>query len=261
MSARIDLRPVVYPLIEPAVTCTALKREPFPVACAEIRWFFFYTYPSGRLSALHEARVTRPARVHGRDCYEVHYRVRNAAGALLEERFHYATVENGYVRVYGWCAPRGDVWEVTTWRDPHFNHDWRSDPGEPVRVVDAGNYRWEDPMTVDPRPRWRSYPDSSTAGAGVWRLTVGGTSYTCLRVLEGPDPTASRDALRRQMLVEAFVTPEGRTILARRYNGPAWPDGQRDWAAHLAGAPILRFKGVPFSLWLSALADDAFHEL
>ena len=67
-------------------------------------------------------------------------------------------------------------------------------------------------------------------------------------------------------MVETFVTEDGLTVLARRYNGNRWHygsgrtliDGEpHEWTDVLPDAPRLYYKDICFVLWDFSIPDAA----
>jgi hypothetical protein len=89
-------------------------------------------------------------------------------------------------------------------------------------------------------------------GAGLWRVRIGEKAYRCLRVLDLDEESA-----RIGILIEAFITEEGRTVMIRRYNGPHYKIDGVPSSEALADSPALTVNGVPYRLWNTNLPADA----
>ena len=86
---------------------------------------------------------------------------------------------------------------------------------------------------------WVRQPDApALTGAGVFDVHVGGRQFTCLRVFE-----VEKNATERDVLIEAYITAAGRTVLFRRYNGSRW--GKRDAPPHNWGEAMTWEEDLP----------------
>lgn len=142
----------------------------------------------------------------------------------------------------------GDGMAITTFLDETFQAGF---PDLPRRIVDAGHW-------TEPEPGVLDVGDLASNrqvcwGAGTFDVTVGPRTERCMRVFEC---TLSE----RSMLIEAYVTAGGRTVLVRRYNGFQWrvTHGRASWDARLKGQPVLRINGISFIHWYDCVfrGDD-----
>jgi hypothetical protein len=96
---------------------------------------------------------------------------------------------------------------------------------------------------------------------GVWNVRVGNSTYECLRALalsfrgrrEGRTP--AQLAAKYSTLVESYINMDGRTVLFRRYNGPACCADKQCSLAGLRSkrCPPLIYNGVEFRLWYDCI--------
>ena len=97
-------------------------------------------------------------------------------------------------------------------------------------------------------------------GAGLYDVTVGGRTFTCLRVF---DVHAQPD--ERSILFVAYLTREGRMILGRRYNGPEWqryegsPHAEKPrWDERFPDHHRITINAVTFTHWYDSMGHIAF---
>jgi hypothetical protein len=257
----------------PAIRIVRLDEPSFAVECREAGWFSFitpelgqecwytsYEYPGPRFWERRSRVVRRRAYVHDALCFEIQGRNYGLEGDLQDENAHFCKVDRGYLRSYAFVHSGEEV-RITTWKDNDFEKywGWQYDPGKPVRIVDVGRWRWlDDAHFTDGGPS--DIPsDVHSGGAGVWEVHIGQRAHRCLRVLE---PGKSGE----DIMAEAFVTAEGRAVLARRYNGSRWRidakhyqvDGKpQEWTERLPDAPRLYYRDICFVLWDFSIPDHA----
>ena len=67
---------------------------------------------------------------------------------------------------------------------------------------------------------------------------IGEQHFTCLRVFE-----VEKEATERDVMIEAYITRAGRTVLDRRYNGNRW--AKRDAPPHNWGEAMTWEEDLP----------------
>lgn len=205
----------------------------------------------------------RPAVIHGRSCVEVEVeevevekspfrekpleersRVRRVWGHLADDEVEWIAVER---------EEADGVRELTTFLDDKFHDDWWGSR----RAVEDRGY-----LSERADGTWVRQPDAPAfTGAGVFDIHVGGRQFTCLRVID-----LDQNATERDNLIEAYITPAGRTVLCRRYNGSRW--GKSDapphnwgeamtWEADLPENDRIVIDGVTYVHWYDRLSAAA----
>lgn len=257
----------LFPRERPPISVSPLDEAPFPVDCAELRWWFvrpvvgeerrwaIYDYDSqqgcwlrGGVTSL---RVTAPAEIHGVEGVEIEVREEPAQDGDDGIRTMYGRLTDDVV---GWLAvlhETGGKRVLTTFLDEGFEEDWGTQTPRRIEVSSS--------LVVEPRKpdgcvfsRRADQPDSSVVG--VWAVTVGERAFRCLRVIDvGP-------VSEEEVLIEAFVDERGRTVLARRYNGRLWAQSRykTPWDERLPDALRIVIDGVTFVHWYDCLTDVAF---
>ena len=149
---------------------------------------------------------------------------------------------------------RKDLRELRTMLDHGFDCDW----GDGLRHVRQTGRLVERPGG--------SYALGAGADigeiiepTGVFRVTVGDRSFECLRVIGITVPLTEEN-----MLEEAYLTREGRTILFRRYNGTRWNlsyntghPKEMTWDQRFPDHPHIVIDGVTFVRWYDCLSNLA----
>jgi len=264
-----------FSMYPPTITISKLDEKPFEVANLEFHWFWFinlefgqksqmtaYQYPGPVFWERRERRIDRKAKIHGVECLELRGFEYDIDGNIIAESTNFAKIDRGYMRTYAFLHveyTEDNIIRLSTWKDNGFNDDWDYDPGIPTRVLDVGKWRFiDDNHFTDGDPK--SIPiNVNSNGIGLWEVKIGESTHRCLRVLQ---PGNSVDGT----MVEAFVNSDGRTMLARRYNGSRWHYGSkrtivdgtpREWTELLPDAPRMCYNDICFVLWDFSIPDTA----
>jgi len=257
----------------PEIKIEKLDDKPFEVECREMLFMFVvpeignkshcasYEYPGPKLWEFREREVTRRAEVHHIECFEIRCRSYDVEGNLIGESYNYAKIDRGYMRCYAFLYEHDDnKFRIRTWKDYGFNEDWSYDPGEPVKIVDVGKFTWIDDSHFTEGTSNITDQHVNLNGAGLWLVRIGDAKHKTLRILE----TSKNPA---KTMIETFVNEEGKTILARRFNGPRWAYGKkwtlvdgepREWTEVLPDSPRVYYDDIPFVLWDFSIPDHAF---
>ena len=257
----------LFPCVEPEVRVSKAPARRGSLKFQEGAWFFvplreggqviaaWYDWPDRTLTSTCCIRVVGRARVAGMDCFRVRMPEFNADREFTYDHEWYWAVENGktYLVALSNFEPGTRKPRLMTRRD----RDW-----------DEGRTGWPVELKLTSRIRWHSdacgsgprFPRTQVA-AGLWNVTVGGLTYECLRTLtlgyrgqrKGQQPAEL--ALRYYLLADCYINMSGRTVLFRRYNGPAWLKERDSSVSALAarGCPELRYNGVEFRLWYDCI--------
>ena len=207
-----------------------------------IRWAVYEPLKEGdapwRLDETISLAAQRPAVIHDRPCVEVEVEIQHfdQDGKILKRE------EDRHVKIWGHLAENAVEWiavdslrldgtrELTTFLDEGFYDNWGSSP-----------------RLVEDRGCLRSQTDGSFAkqadapqitGAGVFDVHIGQQHFTCLRVFE-----VEKEATERDVMVEAYITQAGRTVLFRRHNGNRW--AKRDAPPHNFGEEMTWEEDLP----------------
>lgn len=257
-----------FPRRRPEITIAPGEEPLFEVDWQELAWWFgipevgdralwaLYYPPEWRLAWYYDMKALHPAIVHGMECVEIDTVAQEMGGQqqtqpwtlfgrLTENRVQYlATVslQDGIRRLYALL-------------DEGFDEDW----GESQRRVRQTGRFVEQPDGSYRQHAERLQPGDDVEGMGVYQVTIGGRSFTCLRVLDVA-PVFTEESI----LMEAYLTREGRTVLCRRYNGRQWH--RQPGSAHADKPPWderfpthnrIVIDGVTFVHWYDCLSDRA----
>lgn len=250
-----------FPDHKPPVHVAKVPGKCFAVDCPELRWWFgvpklgdrttwaLYDGPDWRLSSVTRLQTVGACSVHDIAGTEIRvdewdpagewrHRVWTMYAHLTQERVGWLAVAR---RTNNRCS-------IRTFLDGGFDTDW----GETSRLIeDRGRFSSEGKSVYR-----QTSMDPEALGCGLYTVTVGAQSFECLRVL---DP--GHEASEKGILVEAFLTRHGRTVVFRRYNGRLWgtgPDSTRPpWDQQLPTNQQIIIDGVTYVHWYDCLTHFA----
>ena len=258
---------VLFPQKEPEIRITTAKprrgsitfREAFFARLKEgaTAWLADYEWPRRKLTGTNCIRVTGRARVCGMNCYRVRTPEFDPERQFAHDHEWYWAVKGRKLHLVAFAnfEPGCEKPRLSTWEDA----DWDEDrTGWPVDLRLISRIRW-DSVSCGSGALFARTP----VVAGTWNVRIGEHAYECLRTLklgykgrrEGSTPSAL--AGKYEMLADSYVNMAGRTVLFRRYNGPAWK--AKNWPStsvdDLAqkGCPQLCYNGVEFRLWYDCI--------
>jgi len=269
-----------FPQYRPEILIEASQEDPFRIDFKEMSWWFivpevgdrvrYASYgPSKegdvpwRLSETVSLAAQRPAIIHGRSCVEVevenqHLTAMTGDNTPSEKKDSRTKVWGGLTQdAVEWIAveslsPNGTR-ELTTFLDEGFYDDWGPSPR---LIEDCGCLR---PQTDGSLARQADA--SEVMGAGVFDVQIGQQRFTCLRVFE-----IEKEATERDVMIEAYITRAGRTVLFRRYNGNRWAKkdapphnwGEKmTWEEDLPHTDRMVIDGVTYVHYYDCLTDAA----
>ena len=267
-----------FPRYRPEIRIEPSGEEPFRIDFKEMAWWFIvpevgdrirwavYEPPKEgdapwRLDETVSLAAQRPAVIHDRPCVEIEVENQHLDqdGKILKRE------EDRHVKIWGHLAENAVEWiaveslrpdgtrELTTFLDEGFYDNWGSSPR---LIEDRGCLRPQ----VDGSFA-RQADAAQITGAGVFDVQIGGQHFTCLRVFE-----VEKEATERDVMIEAYITRAGRTVLDRRYNGNRW--GKKDapphnwgeamtWEEDLPHNDRIVIDGVPYVHYYDKLTDVA----
>ncbi len=261
---KIGRRRQPFPAWRPALGLSRSRARPFEVDWREVRHGYSllevgdhtlwatYDAPDWRLTSVVDQRIVGRAQVHGiegvemaADDYE------EDAGWAPQHNTTFLSLREDRGQWLGTLWPSKGVRVLRTFLDEGFDEDW----GAFARCLrDTGRFEEREPSAfVQHHGPDTDYDNAGVAG--VWRVTIEGRAFTCLRVLDVPAQPTERDSL-----FESYVTRQGREVLGRRYNGRQW--GRDRCTAYAAGPPWderfpdsgrLVVDGVTFIHWYDCL--------
>ena len=244
-----------FPRYRPEIRIEASQENPFRIDFKEMAWWFIVPEVGDRirwavyeplkegdepwwLSETVSLAAQRPAVIHGRPCVEVEVENQyfDQDGKILKRE------EDRHVKVWGHLAEDAVEWiaveslqpdgtrELMTFLDEGFYDNWGSSPR---LAEDRGCLRPQ----VDGSFA-RQADAAQITGAGVFDVQIGQQRFTCLRVFE-----IEQEATERDVMIEAYITRAGRTVLDRRYNGNRW--GKKDAPPHNWGEAMTWEEDLP----------------
>lgn len=259
MSAESRPGKKAFPELRPDITIEKSTGTPFSIDFRELAWWFIVPeigdrvrwadYEPARdgtawkLTEEKAASASRRAIIHGRECVEIeieehHRKDREGLLPLNHDPDDIAR----HTRFWGRLTETEVQWlavesmksdgtrELLTSLDEDFGWDW----GMSSRHVEAKGFLSEQPdgsLTKNPdAPQVFSH--------GLYKVRIGERTFECMRVFD-----IDEDASERAVLVMAFITRAGRTILFRRYNGNLW--GKREEPPHSWGVEMTWEEDLP----------------
>lgn len=241
-----------FPLQRPEIRIQASVEKPFRIDFKEMAWWFvkpeagdrtgFGSYDRmedadgpWRLTETTWLNARRPAVIHGRPCVEVEVEELTAEKTRPQRKYcitrvwgHLADDEVEWIAVESETA--NGVRELMTFLDEGFHDQWW---GSRRIIEDCGC------LSERADGVWVRQPDAPAfTGAGVFDVHVGGRQFTCLRVFD-----LKKNATERDVLIEAYITRAGRTVLFRRYSGSRW--GKCDAPPHNWGNAMTWEEDLP----------------
>ena len=258
-----------FPEQRPEIRITPSDEQPFEVDWRELAWWFAipelgdrtlwatYDPPEWRLTSYTDMLTLRRAVVHGIDGVEIAAIAQELEdkeqthpwtffACLTQTRAQYLatmSLQNGKRRLY-------------TLLDEDFDIDW----GESQRCVRSTGRFVEQPDGSYRQSAQHVRPGEEVEAMGVYEVSIGERSFTCLRVLD-VSPTPSE----QDELMEGYLTREGRTVLCRRYNGRRWQRAEGSaheekppWDEEFPTHNRIVIDDVTFVHWYDCLTDQAF---
>lgn len=244
------------PIRRPDITVTPSSEKPFAVDFREGAWWFgipevgqrvvwgIYDPPDWKLTYVYDEQAVQEARVHDLDCVEVNSDEWEVGTGWSPSKW------TMYVRLteeaVEWVAVQGTEKGKHVFRsylDEGFDADWG--PAMPRQLADGGTFVAQTDGTYAMNEH-----APGEIGAGMFDVTIGEKTFTCLRVID-------THAQRREdgTLMEAFLTCEGRTVLCRRYNGRRWAVERykTPWDEKFPDHQRLVIDGVTYVHWYDCL--------
>ena len=254
-----------FPLRRPEVIITQINTELFSVDCPELRnWFiapkigehslYANYYPMDwKLTEVYELEVVRESRVHDTEGVEIDIHTWKSQSGWnqptwqLHGRLTETTAE--YLAVSEFCDGKR---HFETYLDKDFDFHW----GRISRKLeDQGRFELQADGSLK---QLHSVDNVEASGAGVFSVAVGERHFTCLRIIELDAPVAKIG--RDDLIGEAYVTEEGRTVLIRLFGHPEktmYNDQRVRERVVLDKDVQIVIDGVTFVHWYDSLSNLA----
>ncbi len=259
MSAdRTKIREESFPDYRPEISITESTGKPFSIDLRELSWWFivpelgeqvrwadYEPTRDGSAWKLTEAKTMaarRHAIIHGRKCVEIEMeeqRYRDRDG-LLPLNYD-PEKRDRHTRIWGRLTETEVQWlavesmksdgtrELLTCLDEDFGWDFGMSP----RLVADKGY-----LTEYPGGLFERKADAPAKFAhGLFTVRIGERAFECMRVFD------IENVSEEEVMVLAFITREGRTLLFRRYNGNRW--GKRLEPPHSQGTEMTWEEDLP----------------
>lgn len=250
-----------FPRRRPEISISASPAAPFAVDCQELRWWFgrplkgerttwaMYYPPDWRASYVYDMRVLREASVHGLDCTEIDVdEWERESGWKPGKYTMWGRVTADAVQWLAVADLTDDRRILSTFPDDDFEANWGGQ--EPRTLEDKGRFIEEEAGVLTQRERM-----AGEIGAGMFVVEIGERKFTCLRVI-----SVDSDPKPGCVLLEVYLTKEGRTVLCRRYNERSWGSGwgRTPWDEAFPDHARLFVDGLTFVHWYDCLTGLAF---
>ena len=259
MTAEIKTVKASFPGFQPKISIEKSEKPPFSIDLRELTWWFIVPEigdqvrwadyeptrdgSAWKLTEVKDMAATRRAIIHGRPCVEIEMEDRSCGDrdGLLALNYDPKSRDR-HTRVWGsleetevhWLAVESmksdGTRELLTCLDEDFGWDF----GMTSRLVEDRGY-----LTEQSDGTFVKKPDAPQLFSnGLYTVRIGDRTFECMRVFD-IDP----DTSDRAVLVMAYVTRAGRTLLFRRYNGNLW--GKREKPPHLQGVEMTWEEDLP----------------
>lgn len=252
----MSTKPVILlPTVRPTISILPLTGESFAVDFREDPWYFApleaggqtqwasYDPPDWHRTSVSQMVVLGQAVIHGETAWEIQADeyVDGAWNANITR--HYVQLGNQSLKYLAVLSHPQGIPHLDTFLDERFHEKWGQ--RTPRHWRDEGrfvNVHENQYVTVDP---------NRSGGAGYFSVTIGERTFNCLRVLDTAWANGS-DGL----LVEAYLSPAGQTMLFRRYNGEAWHPAS-GWRQATEHNHRIVLDGVTYIHWYDCLSSAA----
>ena len=248
-----------FPERRPEITVSRSTGQPFTIDLREMAWWFIVPEIGDRvrwgeyeqtrdgsawkLTEVKEMTARRPAIIHGRKCVEIEIGEQSGSdSAGLLPRNHSPEEKERHTRVWGRLEETEVQWIAVEVVSPDGTRELRT-------FLDEG---WEDDFAASPRfIEDKGYLTERLDGTferradapgvfsqGLFDVRIGGGEFECMRVFD-----IEANSSNSEVIVVAYISREGRTVLFRRYNGNRW--GKRDQPPHQWGAAMTWEEDLP----------------
>ena len=263
------------PQTRPNISISCSTTEPFPIDLQELAWWFIVPQigesvrwalyeavdegKSFKLKSIHSMHAKHGAEIHGRECVEIDIDEQEPSDG---EGFLSFGPKDKSLRIWGcltdtevqWIAYESEQNDGKRILYTFLDKGWDQDFGVCDRMVPLNNSLQEQDseirITTSDLPR--VFCDR------VFDVAIGDSKpIECMRVFE-----IEREPTDAHVLIEAYVSRAGRTVLMRRYNGNRWAKakdsehflGTRDtWEEEFPHADTKTVNGVCFVQYVDCL--------
>lgn len=251
-----------FPMQRPEIRIEPSKEQLFEVDWRELAWWFvvpevgdhavwaIYNPPEWKLTDCEDLTAVRPAIVAGIEGVEIALLDYVAADSETYPQTMFGRLTENRVEWLATMLRADGKTKLYTLLDEGFDEDW----GESQRHVRHTGRFTEQPDGSLHQDSERIVEGESVEALGVCEVTIGSHTFTCLRVID-----VRPELNEKGILMEAYLTREGRTVLCRRYNGRLWKYGRkyagddRPWDERFPDHNRIVIDGVTFVHWYDCL--------
>ena len=253
----------ILPLKRPQINIDPKKDASFDVIVNEVPWMYcdlrvgnkiiwgIYDAPDWKLTDCAVTNTKRYANIHNIDCVEIEVHDYENPKNIKPNKTSNLYVHSDENQIQYVAASRveNDVYKMISLFDDEFIKNYYVDFPRKVKDFGFDLYEGRDYSKIS----FPSDSDSILLGAGVFDVTIDGKTFECLRVID-------RWQESPRILVENYMSKDGRSILFRRYNHPVWKldKYKKRWDEKLPNASELFINGEKYVHWYDCLSDIAF---
>ncbi len=240
-----------FPAVEPVIQIVDLPDRDLTITCNDLQTgfvplelgadeeFAFYDYPSDHhdrlvFSGAHRVRVTQRIRVDRIDVLQIE-------AWYAETGADYAGKPAQWNQILGEQGLQGQIVIDIAAREPWAYSAGTNTPRPLTFYVGLQTTGVEPSYTTGIEPALTVNWQLEVMNAV--ELAIGPQTYRGLRIIKAYGEPGGN--ILDYALMEYFVAENGRTMLARRYNGPAATDKLPQNYADLAASPVLDFMASP----------------
>lgn len=247
-----EKRSVLLPEARPFILIKPSTGVSFDVDFREEPWYFsvletgektqwaIYDPPDWSRTYAYCMKVIGNAVVHGEEALEIQVDEYEEGGWKVNSARHYAQLGDQFIKYLAVISFQNEIPHIDTFLDEQFYENW----GHKV----PRSWRVEGRFEVIDENHFVTRDAEKTAGVGYYDVTIGKRNFSCLRVLDTEWATGKEGTL-----VEAYLSPEGRTVLMRRYNGEVWKP-KSNWLKRAENNHRLNLDGVEYIHWYDCIS-------
>lgn len=250
----------------PPIEVTKTSEQAFDVDCRELRWMFItpdvgreyawgiYDAPDWTLTNLTHTQGIGQAVVHQLPCVQVQstdWELQDGVWKQMAQTAFFLAEKEGSIDMVATLEDSGGQVNFQSFYDVGFFERWGRSQR---RLADRGH------LTCKGDGVWELKSGCDFACDGPYAVKIGDQTLAALRCL---DLTLNQDNPNASILMEAFITRDGHTLLTRRYNAPLWQiredgSGGSSWDKRFPHHMRLTVNGITFVHWYDAVGRIAF---
>ena len=253
----------ILPYTRPEISITPRKDITFDVSVNEVPWMYcslkvgdrttwgIYDAPEWKLTDCCTTDTLRKAEIHGIDCVQIELSDYSNPMKTEPDKTHCLFVHSDerQIQYVAASSEENGTFKLISLYDDEFLKNYYIEFGRNVKDLSFGLYKDGNLNDVGILLKNEQF----TIGAGVFDVKIGDKTFECLRVLDRWESSP-------RILVENYMSREGRSILFRRYNHPVWKlerYGQR-WDEKLPEAGRITINGEAYIHWYDCMSDIVF---